>query len=231
MSQPRVVLASHNAKKLKELREVFTQAIPGLDPESIVSSKDLQLSEPVENGTSFEANALIKARAAARESGLIAVADDSGLTVDILGGAPGIFSARWCGHHGDDAANNALLLAQLSDIAPENRGAAFVCAAALVIPAGVTGRVAGAAGGVAGGSADEADGVGVHEIVEIGTMRGRLLREARGAGGFGYDPLFVPEGYEVTSAELSAEQKNAISHRGKAMRAVAARLAELFRSE
>lgn len=204
----KIVLASHNAKKLKELREVLAGAIDGFDPAFVVSSAELGLTDPVEDGVSFEENALIKARSAARESGLIAIADDSGLAVDILGGSPGIFSARWSGRHGDDAANNALLLAQLADIAPAHRGAQFVCAAAAVIP--------------------HSDGGSAREVVELGTMRGALLREPRGEGGFGYDPLFVPEGYEKTSAELTAEEKNAISHRGKAFRALAGRLASLI---
>lgn len=204
----KIVLASHNAKKLKELREVLAGAIDGFDPALVVSSAELGLTDPVEDGVSFEENALIKARSAARESGLIAIADDSGLAVDILGGSPGIFSARWSGRHGDDAANNALLLAQLADIAPAHRGAQFVCAAAAVIP--------------------HSDGGSAREVVELGTMRGALLREPRGEGGFGYDPLFVAEGYEKTSAELTAEEKNAISHRGKAFRALAGRLASLI---
>lgn len=207
MTTAKVVLASHNAKKLDELRDVLTSRVPSLAPESIVSSRELGLTEPVEDGITFAANALIKARAAAKESGLIAIADDSGLSVDVLGGAPGIFSARWSGRHGDDAANNALLLAQLADIAPQFRGAKFVCAAALVVP------------GVARAAASEA--------IEIGEMHGTLLSAERGTGGFGYDPLFVPEGYTVTSAELDADEKNAISHRGKAMRALADRVAEL----
>lgn len=204
----KIVLASHNAKKLKELREVLAGAIDGFDPALVVSSAELGLTDPVEDGVSFEENALIKARSAARESGLIAIADDSGLAVDILGTSPGIFSARWSGRHGDDAANNALLLAQLADIAPAHRGAQFVCAAAAVIP--------------------HSDGGSAREVVELGTMRGALLREPRGEGGFGYDPLFVPEGYEKTSAELTAEEKNAISHRGKAFRALTGRLANLI---
>ncbi len=204
----KVVLASHNQKKLKELREVLAGAIEGFDPAQVVSSADLGLTDPVEDGASFEENALIKARAAAKESGLIAIADDSGLAVDILGGSPGIFSARWSGRHGDDAANNALLLAQLADIAPVHRGARFVCAAAAVIPG--------------------SDGERAREVVELGEMRGALLKEPRGEGGFGYDPLFVPEGYERTSAELAPEEKNAISHRGKAFRALAAHLSSLI---
>ena len=143
----------------------------------------------------FADNALLKARYAARATGLPALADDSGLAVDVLGGAPGIFSARWSGRHGDDAANLRLLLAQLSDVPDAHRGAQFVCAAALVTPDG-------------------------REHVETGTLRGALLREPVGDGGFGYDPILRPEGRDVSTAQLSPEDKNAISHRGHAFRAL-----------
>lgn len=205
---PRVVLATHNAGKLAELRRILVEAVPGLDPEAVVSAVQIDLPDVVEDGTSFAANALLKARAAAQATGLIAVADDSGLSVDILGGAPGIFSARWSGRHGDDEANNDLLLAQLADIADEHRGAQFECAAVMVVP--------------------EADGT-LTEVVEHGTMRGRLLHERRGEGGFGYDPLFLPDGQERTSAELSPAAKDAISHRGKAFRALVPAIAERLR--
>lgn len=194
---PRIVLASHNRKKLTELRRIFTSAIDGFDPEVIVSSAGLALPDVVEDAVTFEGNALLKARAAASATGLAAIADDSGLCVDVLGGAPGIFSARWSGTHGDDSANNALLLRQLSDVRDPHRTAKFVCVVALVT----------------------ADG---EEIVVRGEMPGRLLTEEHGEGGFGYDPLFVPDGFEVTSAELSPEEKDAISHRGRALRALVA---------
>lgn len=206
-TEPRVVLATHNAKKLGELRRILVEQLPGLDPESIVSAAQIALPDVVEDATSFEGNALLKARAAARATGLIAVADDSGLAVDVLGGAPGIFSARWSGRHGDDEANNDLLLAQLSDIADAYRGAQFVCAAVMVDPTVE----------------------GSEEIVEIGIMRGRLLQARRGEGGFGYDPLFVADGEDLTSAELAPERKDAISHRGKAFRALAPAIAERLR--
>lgn len=196
----RLLLASHNVKKLRELRAILEPVVPGLDPEAVRSAKDIDAPEPVEDGTTFAENALIKARALAAATGLPAVADDSGLSVDVLGGAPGIFSARWCGRHGDDGANNALLLAQLADVGDAHRGARFVCAAALVVPGG-------------------------EEHVEIGEMTGRLIREPRGAGGFGYDPLFVPDGQDGTAAELPPEVKHAISHRGKAFTALAPRIA------
>lgn len=194
---PRIVLASHNHKKLTELRRIFTSAIDGFDPEVIVSSAGLALPDVVEDAVTFEGNALLKARTAASATGLAAIADDSGLCVDVLGGAPGIFSARWSGTHGDDSANNALLLRQLSDVRDPHRTAKFVCVVALVT----------------------ADG---EEIVVRGEMPGRLLTEEHGEGGFGYDPLFVPDGFEVTSAELSPEEKDAISHRGRALRALVA---------
>lgn len=194
---PRLVLATHNAHKLGELRDILCGAdgIPGLAPEEIISAAELAAPEPVEDGVTFAANAFIKARALARATGIPVIADDSGLAVDVLGGAPGIFSARWAGRHGDDAANLDLLLAQLADVPDEHRSAQFVCAAALVAPDG-------------------------SEHVELGTMRGRLLHSRRGAGGFGYDPILVPDGESRTSAELSPAEKNAISHRGRAFRAL-----------
>lgn len=205
MTTSQVVLATHNAGKLAELRRLLSEQIPDFDPAAVVSAAQIALPDVVEDATSFAGNALLKARAAAAATGLVAVADDSGLAVDILGGSPGIFSARWSGCHGDDAANNALLLAQLSDIAAEHRGARFVCAAAMVVPGGEDGQRV--------------------EVVEQAEMPGRLLSEARGEGGFGYDPLFLPEGQELTSAELSPEAKDAISHRGKALRALAPAIA------
>lgn len=200
---PRLVLATHNAHKLGELRAILAPLVPGLDPAAVVTARDLGAPEPVEDGVTFTANALIKARALAHATGLPAVADDSGLCVDVLGGAPGVFSARWAGRHGDDRANLELLLAQLADVPPEHRAAGFVCAAALVTPDG-------------------------EEIVETGTMRGTLTTAPRGTNGFGYDPVLVPDaqparaaGHPLTSAELTPEEKNAISHRGAAFRALA----------
>jgi XTP/dITP diphosphohydrolase len=192
----RVVLATHNRGKLAELRDLLAAALPGADVERlVVDAAAAGAPDVVEDGTTFEANALLKARAAAAATGLIAVADDSGLAVDVLGGAPGIFSARWSGRHGDDAANLRLLLAQLSDVPDAHRGAQFVCAAALVTPVG-------------------------REHVETGTLRGALLREPVGDGGFGYDPVLRPDGSDRTCAELTRAEKNAISHRGRAMRAL-----------
>jgi XTP/dITP diphosphohydrolase len=204
---PRLVLATHNVHKIGELRAILVPVVPGLDPAAVVAARDVGVPEPVEDGLTFAANALIKARALVAATGLPAVADDSGLAVDVLGGAPGIFSARWAGRHGDDAANLALLLAQLSDIAPEHRAAHFACAAALVTPDGV-------------------------EHVEHGYLRGTLATAPRGASGFGYDPVLVPDGQgagaERTCAELSPAEKNAISHRGQAFRALAPVIARVL---
>jgi XTP/dITP diphosphohydrolase len=199
----RLVLATHNRHKLSELRAILAPVVPGLDASAVVGAADVGAPEPLEDGVTFSENALIKARALAAFTGLPAVADDSGLCVDILGGAPGIFSARWAGRHGDDAANLALLVAQLADVRPDHRRAHFRCAAALVTPDGF-------------------------EHVEVGTLEGVLADLPRGDGGFGYDPLLVPDdqpvraqGRVLTCAELTPEEKNAISHRGNAFRALA----------
>lgn len=213
----RLVLATHNPGKLAELRAILTPLVPGLAPEQIISAAALQAPEPVEDGLTFAANAELKARALATATGLPAVADDSGLCVDVLGGAPGIFSARWCGRHGDDAANLELLLAQLSDIADPHRTARFTCAAVLVTPA-------------AQDTADQAPAVTVVER----SMEGRLLTAPLGEGGFGYDPVFVPVQEDRpgaagrTTAQMSAAEKNAISHRGQAFRDLAPVLADLL---
>jgi XTP/dITP diphosphohydrolase len=153
-----------------------------------------------ETGASFAENALAKAREGVAHTGLPSLADDSGLAVDALNGMPGIFSARWAGRHGDDLANLELLLGQLADVPDVRRGAAFVCAAAYALPDG-------------------------RSDVVLGEMRGHVVRAPRGTNGFGYDPVFVPEGCTVTSAELSSADKDALSHRGKAFRAIAPLLA------
>jgi XTP/dITP diphosphohydrolase len=198
---PVLVLATHNKGKLRELRELLRGQVPGLDVDTqVVDAGAVGAPDVVETGVTFAENSLLKARAVAQATGLVAIADDSGLSVDVLGGAPGIFSARWAGRHGDDAANLQLLLAQLADVPDEYRGAAFVCAAALAVP----------------GTPPE-DG---HEVVEYGQLEGTLLREPRGAGGFGYDPVLQPTGLDRSCAELSPEEKNAISHRGQAFRAL-----------
>lgn len=196
MSAPRLVLATHNQGKLRELRELLRGQVPGLDVDTqVVDAGAVGAPDVRETGVTFEANALLKAHAVAQATGLPSIADDSGLAVDVLGGAPGIFSARWAGRHGDDQANLDLLLAQLGDITADHRGAAFVCAAALALPDGT-------------------------ECVELGRLGGTLLTAPRGEGGFGYDPILLPEGLDRSCAELSGEEKNAISHRGQAFRAL-----------
>ncbi|WP_207344137.1 RdgB/HAM1 family non-canonical purine NTP pyrophosphatase [Arthrobacter sp. E3] len=197
MTVPKLILATHNQGKLRELRELLRGQVPGLDVDTdVLDAGAIQAPDVAETGVTFAENALLKARAVAEFSGVLAVADDSGLAVDVLGGAPGIFSARWAGQHGDDTANLQLLLAQLADIGPEHRGARFVCAAALASPDGSVG------------------------VVEEGTLEGTLLTVPRGDGGFGYDPVLAPLGMDVSCAELSSAEKNAISHRGKAFRAL-----------
>jgi len=192
----RLAFATHNAHKVEEVWAILSPHVPDLTREQFVDAGAWGAPAPVEDGTTFEANALIKARALCASTGLPALADDSGIAVDVLGGAPGVFSARWAGGHGDDQANLRLLLDQLAEVRDEDRGAAFVCAAALVTPAG-------------------------HEFVEVGRMPGRLVREPDGDHGFGYDPIFVATGQSVTNAALAPADKNEISHRGAAFRALA----------
>lgn len=199
-SSARLVLATHNPHKVRELADILSPLIPGFTSDMVVGADGLGIAEPVEDGMSFTENALIKARAASAATGLPAVADDSGICVDIMGGAPGIFSARWCGHHGDDQANLQLLLDQMADIPDAQRTASFVSAAVLCCPGGL-------------------------ERHCLGKMSGRLTRTPQGEGGFGYDPIFVADGQDCTNSELSAEQKNALSHRGKAFRALAPAIA------
>jgi XTP/dITP diphosphohydrolase len=199
----RLLLATRNAGKLAELQRLLTGAVPGVEVVGLDAVP--AYPETPETGATFAENALLKAHDAARATGLPAVADDSGLTVDALNGMPGVLSARWSGRHGDDAANTALLLAQLGDVPDERRGAAFVCAAALVVPGGA------------------------EHVVER-EWRGRVVRAARGSNGFGYDPVFVPEGLEVTSAELDPAEKDARSHRGQAFAALVPLVAEALRS-
>jgi len=192
----RVLLATRNEGKVRELARILAPYGVALEGAGY---------EPgPETGTSFAQNALAKAREGVRETGLPALADDSGLSVDALNGMPGILSARWAGAHGDDRANLELVLGQLEDVPDERRGAAFVCAAAYALPDG-------------------------RSDVVVAEMRGRLVRAPRGTNGFGYDPIFVPDGYIVTSAELDPDEKDAISHRGKAFRELAPLLAEALR--
>jgi XTP/dITP diphosphohydrolase len=223
---PLLVLATHNKGKLRELRELLRGQVPGLDVDTqVVDASAAGAPDVAETGVTFAENSILKARAVADATGLLAIADDSGLAVDVLGGAPGIFSARWSGRHGDDAANLELLLAQLSDVPDGHRGAAFVCAAALAVPAtsaaGSSGTGSSGTDSWGGGVTGAGDtGAGGTQVVEHGQLEGTLLREPRGDGGFGYDPILQPIGYDRSCAELSPEEKNAISHRGKAFRAL-----------
>ena len=200
----KLLLATANKKKLVELQRILDQAL-GLSRVTLVGLGDLEDYPDVpETGLTFGENALIKARAGVARTGLPTVADDSGLAVDALNVMPGVLSARWSGGHGDDDANLELVLAQIADIDEEHRGGAFVCAAALVMPNG-------------------------REHLVEGRQTGRILRERRGEGGFGYDPIFLGDGQERTNAELSPAEKDAISHRGKALRELAKVIAKEIR--
>ena len=200
------MLATRNGHKVRELQTILADLIAELDLEIVGLGEFPGLAEVIETGVTFAENARLKAVAAAEATGLPALADDSGLSVDVLGGAPGVFSGRWAGTHGQDRANLELLLGQLYDVPDEHRAAAFVCAAVLALPDGTV-------------------------VVREGRMPGRLARVPRGENGFGYDPILVVDGDSRTSAELTFEEKNAISHRGKAFRALSADLREIFAGE
>jgi len=196
MAADTVVLATRNAAKLRELARILGAEDSGGAQIRLAGLDEFPGAPDVpETGATFEENALLKARAIASYTGLPAVADDSGLCVDALSGMPGVLSARWAGGHGDDRANLELVLAQVADVPDTRLGAQFVCAAALVVPVG-------------------------RETVVTGRVEGRLIRSPRGRGGFGYDPIFLPDGFDQTTAEMTAEAKDAISHRGRAFRAL-----------
>ena len=201
----RVFLASRNAGKLAEMRRILAPDLPDIE---VLGLDDVPTyDEPVEDQPTFEGNALLKARAGLAATGLPSIADDSGLCVDALNGMPGVLSARWSGPPKSDERNNALLLEQLTDVPDERRGAHFTCAVAFCAPA--------------------------HEpLVVEGRMDGRIIHETRGTGGFGYDVLFVPDDQdgELTSAEMTAEAKDLISHRGHSLRAIAPAVVELLGS-
>lgn len=199
---PRVLVASRNAKKLEEMRRILAEHLASVE---VVGLDDVEpFDEPVEDEPTFEGNALLKARAGVAATGLPTIADDSGICVDALNGMPGVLSARWSGPPKDDDRNNRLLLAQLADVPDDRRTAHFVCAVALVHPDG-------------------------RQIVVEGRMDGRVIREVRGSGGFGYDVLFEADDRPGrTTAELSREDKDAISHRGRALREIAPLVAQLL---
>jgi XTP/dITP diphosphohydrolase len=210
VSRLRVLLATRNRHKLAELRRILVRADTAFGAASgdieLVGLDDVPAYDEVpETGATFAENALVKAREGVRRTGLPTVADDSGLAVRALGGMPGVLSARWAGRHGDDAANLRLVLDQLADVPGQRRAATFVCAAALVTPGGV-------------------------EHVVEGRMSGVIVDAPRGEGGFGYDPIFVATGQTRTNAELAPAEKDAISHRGEAFRALAPVLATVLSS-
>lgn len=196
-----LVLATRNAGKVGELRGILAEVLARTDTELVGMDAFPDVPDVVESGVTFEENALLKATFAANATGLPALADDSGLAVEVLGGAPGVFSARWSGRHGDDEANLRLLLAQIADVPDEHRAAAFVCCAALALPGGRT-------------------------VTRHGRFEGVIVREPRGTNGFGYDPILQVGGDTRTSAELPPAEKNAISHRAKAFAALAEVLPE-----
>ncbi|MGH8870235.1 MAG: RdgB/HAM1 family non-canonical purine NTP pyrophosphatase [Actinomycetes bacterium] len=197
----RLVLATRNAHKVEELRRILDAA--GLDVELLGSEAFADMPDVAETGVTFADNALLKARAVAEATGLPAVGDDSGLCVDALNGMPGVLSARWAGEHATDQRNLDLLLDQVAEVPDSRLGARFVCAAALALPDGRT-------------------------CVAEGEVRGGLVRQPRGTNGFGYDPAFVPEGETRTTAEMPSDEKDAISHRGRAFRALAPVVGEML---
>lgn len=204
MSPHRLLLATRNKGKIEEFRRILEEIAAG-QIELVGLHQFPNLYDVAETGSTFEENALLKAREMCAASGIAAIADDSGLCVDFLNGEPGIYSARWAGVHGDDAANTLKVLNSLADVPDEKRGAHFTCVAALALPDGRT-------------------------HTEEAHFDGWILREPVGEHGFGYDPIFRPEGYEISSAQMEASTKDAISHRGKSLRAIAPHVINLLNS-
>lgn len=200
-----LVVATANPHKIDEIRAILTESMPGQALPELRPLRDFTDFEPVEDGRTFKENSLIKARAARDATGLPALADDSGLVVDVMGAAPGIFSARWAGQHGDDRANRELLLAQMRDVPAAQRTAAFIAAVSLALPNG-------------------------EEYVVEGRMLGAIAGAEAGNGGFGYDPIFVPAGHSRTTAEMSPTEKNDLSHRGAALRKIVPHLQRALRA-
>ena len=199
-----LLLASRNKGKIEEFRRILDAIAPG-EIELLGLDRFSDLHDVVEDGKTFQENALKKAREMSLATGLPAIADDSGLCVDALNGDPGIFSARWAGAHGDDEANTAKVLAQLNNVPDEKRSAHFTCVAALYLPDG-------------------------RSHCEEARFDGWILRAPIGEHGFGYDPIFRPDGYDISSAQMSADEKDSISHRGKSLRAIAPRVITLLTS-
>jgi XTP/dITP diphosphohydrolase len=193
---PDLVLATRNKGKIAEVQRLISLHAPQITLRSVA---EFNLDDVEETGTTFEENALLKAETIARQTGLTALADDSGIAIDALDGAPGVYSARWSGVHGDDAANVAKVLLELSDVPDEDRGAQFVCVIALAHPDG-------------------------RSIIVRGEVEGVVRRDPIGNHGFGYDPIFQPDGYAITTAQMDPETKDAISHRGKALREIASKI-------
>lgn len=191
----KLLLATRNQGKIVEFRRILDAIAPG-SIELVGLDAFSDLHDVDETGTTFKENALLKAREMSEATGMPAIADDSGLCIDILNGDPGIFSARWAGVHGNDQANIEKVLEQLKDVPDGQRGAYFICVAALYLPDGRT-------------------------FCEEGRFHGSILRAPVGENGFGYDPIFAPEGLDISSAQMSSEEKDAVSHRGKALRAIA----------
>jgi len=200
----KLVLATRNQGKITEFRRILDALAPG-EIELVGVDQFPDLVDVEETGSTFEENSLLKARYTSHATGLPAIADDSGLCVDALNGDPGIYSARWAGAHGDDQANIVKVLEQLKDIDDEKRGAYFMCVASLVLPDG-------------------------REHVAEGRFDGHILREPVGENGFGYDPIFQPLGFTISSAQMSAEEKDLLSHRGKSLRKIAPHVIELLTS-
>ena len=192
-----LVLATRNKGKIAEVQRLLNEHAPHITLRSVA---DFNLDDVDETGTTFEENALLKAETIARQTGLPALADDSGIAIDALGGAPGIYSARWSGVHGDDAANIAKVLSELKEVPDSERGAQFVCVIALSMPDG-------------------------RHLLVRGEVEGSVRRAPVGEHGFGYDPIFQPKGFDITTAQMDPETKDAISHRGKALRAIAPKIA------
>lgn len=191
-----LVIATRNQGKIDEVQRLLSIHAPQVRLRSVA---EFDLDDVEETGNSFEENALLKAQTIATATGLPALADDSGIAIDALGGAPGVYSARWSGVHGDDKANIAKVLTQLESISDEDRGAQFVCAIALARPDG-------------------------KNLIVRGQVQGKVLRNPAGENGFGYDPIFQPEGFTLTTAQMTPEEKDAISHRGKALREIAPKI-------